>query len=55
MSPYQPHLTEDPQTWVGQHFLSVQQLTPAGLEMFLECARNMKKLVEAKGMFFIGG
>ena len=42
-------LTEDPRTWVGQHFLSVTQLSLPALELFLREAEAMKALVTAHG------
>ncbi|KAM3572200.1 hypothetical protein VYU27_005781 [Nannochloropsis oceanica] len=42
-------LTEDPRSWVGQHFLSVTQLSLPALELFLREAEAMKALVAARG------
>jgi aspartate carbamoyltransferase catalytic subunit len=42
-------LTEDPQTWVGQHFVSVTQLSRPALDMVLAEAAKMKALVQEKG------
>lgn len=51
MATLQAHLTDDPATWVGQHFLSVEQMTPKGMELLLSKAAEMKALVAAKGAF----
>lgn len=42
-------LTEEPQSWVGQHFVSVTQLSRPALDMVLAEAAKMKALVQEKG------
>lgn len=42
-------LTEDPRSWVGQHFVSVTQLSRPALDMVLAEAAKMKALVQEQG------
>jgi carbamoyl-phosphate synthase/aspartate carbamoyltransferase/dihydroorotase len=41
--------SSDPQSWVGQHFLSATQITLPALELFLREAEAMKELVKVHG------
>ena len=42
-------LTEDPATWAGQPIVSVEQITPAGLQLVMDFADRCKHLVERTG------
>jgi len=42
-------LTEDPTTWKDSSLLSVTQITPAGLTLLMETAKEMKSIVREKG------
>jgi len=44
-----PALTEDPSSWKGSSVLSVNQITPSGLELLFTVAQEMRTLVRTKG------
>ena len=44
-----PSLTEDPSSWKGSSVLSVNQITPSGLELLFAVAHEMRTLVRTQG------
>jgi aspartate carbamoyltransferase len=44
-----PTLTEDPASWNGSSLLSVTQITPAGFEMVVKIAQEMRHIVKTQG------
>ena len=44
-----PSLTEEPSSWTGSSILSVNQITPAGLQLLFTVAHEMRTLVRTKG------
>lgn len=44
-----PTLTEDPASWNGKSLLSVTQITPAGFEMVVKVAQQMRDIVKKVG------
>lgn len=42
-------LTEDPSSWKGSSVLSVNQITPSGLELLFTVAQEMRTLVRSQG------
>lgn len=49
IQPALARLTGDKKTWVGQHFLSVKQMSREAVDLFLNEAEAMRTLVSAKG------
>ena len=44
-----PTLTEDPASWDGKSLVSVTQITPAGFEMLMKVAQQMRNIVKTVG------
>jgi carbamoyl-phosphate synthase/aspartate carbamoyltransferase/dihydroorotase len=44
-----PLLNEDPASWTGKSMLSVTQITPAGFELVVKIAQQMRDLVKKQG------